>query len=61
MTAVVVTYILGEPKIALGRFIPVWGAFTLGGCIAGALFLFYLYLVIFKFKKVEEDNLVAQE
>ncbi len=57
MTAVVLTYIIGEPNIALGRFIPMWVAYLIGGIITGLLFLFYLYLMIFKFKKVEEDVL----
>ena len=55
MTAVVTTYILGEPNIALGRFIPLWVAYLVGGIVTGALFIFYLYLMIFKYKKVEEE------
>lgn len=50
MTAVVTTYIFGEPHIALGNFIPMWVAYLVGGVLSGSLFLFYLYLMIFKYK-----------
>ncbi|MCR4660754.1 MAG: carbon starvation protein A, partial [Clostridia bacterium] len=46
MTAVVVTYILGEPQIALGRYIPQNIAIIVGGSIAALLFLFYIYMLI---------------
>ena len=55
MTAVVVTYIFGEPRIALGRFVPMWLAYVLGAVLALLLFLFYLYLMFFKYKKVDVD------
>lgn len=50
MTAVVTTYIFGEPHIALGNYIPMWVAYLIGGVLSGSLFLFYLYLMIFKYK-----------
>ena len=61
MTAVVITYILGEPNIALGRFIPMWMAYLIGGILTALLFIFYLYLMIFKFKNKEEDKEVIEE
>ena len=49
MTAVVATYIFGEPNIALGRFIPMWVAYIIGSSIA--IFLFGLYLFFLLFRK----------
>ena len=46
MTAVVITYIFGEPKIALGRFVPMWEAYLIGGVIGGAIFAVYMYFMI---------------
>lgn len=60
MTAVVITYIFGEPRIALGRFVPMWLAYTLGAVLSFLLFLFYLYLTLFKYKKVDSETTVEQ-
>ncbi len=46
MTAVVITYIFGEPKIAFGRFVPMWEAYLIGGVIGGAIFAVYVYFMI---------------
>ena len=46
MTAVVVTYILAEPKIALGNFIPMGVAYAIGGGLTLALFGFYLLVTL---------------
>lgn len=46
MTAVVVTYIFGEPRIALGKWIPMTVAYIVGGCAALALFGFYLFITL---------------
>lgn len=46
MTAVVVTYILGEPNIALGRFIPMGIAYAVGGALTLLLFGFYLFVTL---------------
>ena len=54
MTAVVITYIFAEPNIALGRFIPMWVAYIIGGSIATINFISYiLYLILKKPKKKE--------
>lgn len=50
MSAVVITYILAEPKMALGRFIPYNIACIVGASLAALLFLGYLFIMIFKFK-----------
>lgn len=55
MTAVVMTYIFGEPNIALGKFIPINVAYIIGAVLAVLLFLVYLYFAIIKFKNVEPD------
>ncbi|MBR0439901.1 MAG: carbon starvation protein A [Bacilli bacterium] len=56
MSVVVITYIFGEPEIALGRFIPMTIAHIIGGSVSLLLFLFYLYLLLFKFKKHEQKD-----
>ena len=50
MTAVVATYIFGEPNIALGRFIPMWVAYIIGSSIAILLFGLYLFFLLFRKK-----------
>ena len=54
MTAVVTTYIFGEPNIALGRFIPMWVAYIIGGSISLIVFAIYLYQLLKKKKIVVE-------
>ncbi len=64
MSAVVITYIFGEPNIALGRFIPMWVAYLIGAVAALLLFVAYLLILIFKMKDkpvVEEAALAEQE
>ena len=56
MTAVVVTYILAEPKLALGRFIPYEVAFPVGLAITGLCAIFYLIKVITKKKEETREN-----
>ncbi len=51
MTGVVITYIFGEPHIALGRFIPMYVAYIVGGVTSFAIFAFYLFVLIFRKKK----------
>ena len=48
MTAVVTIYILAEPNLALGRFIPYYIAIIVGSCLSLALFGFYLFRLITK-------------
>ena len=48
MSAVTITYIFGEPNMALGVFIPMNIAYIIGGVIAGIQFIIYL---IYLFKK----------
>ena len=45
MTAVVVTYILSEPQLALGRFIPYSIGVPVGAAVAGAVFILYVVLL----------------
>ncbi|MBQ7250768.1 MAG: carbon starvation protein A [Bacilli bacterium] len=45
MTAVVITYILAEPNIALGRFIPAAVAYPLGFGVSVLIFGFYLFVL----------------
>ncbi|MCR4911945.1 MAG: carbon starvation protein A [Bacilli bacterium] len=57
MTVVVITYIFGEPNISLGRFIPIWVAYLVGGILSALLFLTYLFIMIFKTKNpTKSDN-----
>ncbi len=51
MTAVVITYILAEPNLALGRIIPYYVSLIIGIVLALAIFGFYLYKL---FKKKDE-------
>ncbi len=48
MTAVVITYILAEPNMALGRFIPYDTAAIVGACISVCIFAFYLFKLFTK-------------
>ena len=48
MTAVVTIYILAEPNLALGRFIPYVVAIIVGSCLSLLLFGFYLFRLITK-------------
>ena len=57
MTSVVLTYIFGEPHIALGRFIPMWVAYIIGASLALSVFLVYLYMLLFKKNKNKENNI----
>jgi hypothetical protein len=56
MTAVVATYLFGEPNIALGRFIPFWVACIIGGTFALISFGVYLFYLFFhKNRHIIED------
>ena len=46
MNAVTITYILGEPKIALGKFIPMNVAAIIGVAVAGLVFIAYFILLL---------------
>ena len=62
MTSVVITYIFGEPNIALGRFIPMYIAYIIGASISLSIFLAYLFIMIFKIKSVKkEEEMVSQQ
>ena len=50
MTAVVVTYILAEPELALGRFIPYYVGLFVGLGIALLISGFYLFKLFSKKK-----------
>ena len=54
MIAVTMTYIFGEPNIALGRFIPLWIACIIGGSIAGIQFIVYLFF-LFKLRICKKE------
>ena len=58
MTTVTITYILGEPNIALGHFIPMNIAYIVGILLSLAIFIVYLmYMFRYRFVKKEEINL----
>ena len=58
MTTVTITYILGEPNIALGHFIPMNIAYIVGILLSIAIFIIYLvYMFRYRFVKKEEINL----
>ena len=65
LTIVVITYLLAEPNIALGRFIPYTTAVIIGSSISLLPILFYLYRLFFaKPKKIEEpkkENPIEEE
>ena len=48
MTTVVTTYILAEPQLALGRFIPYYLAIIIGGALSLLLAGFYLFKLLTK-------------
>ena len=56
MTTVVVTYILAEPQLALGRFIPYYISLIIGICVTLLISGFYIFkLITKKDKKVERS------
>ena len=55
MSAVTITYILGEPNIALGRFIPLSIAYIIGITIPTIGFIIYL-IVLNKRKRLKESK-----
>jgi hypothetical protein len=56
------TYIFGEPRIAMGRFVPIWAAWIIGGASALAIFLVYLFIMLFRIKGDGViDNVVVTE
>ena len=55
MTTVVVTYILAEPELALGRFIPYYLAAIIGGVISLLIAGFYIFKLITK-KNTEQSE-----
>ncbi len=55
MTFVIITYILGEPNIALGKFIPMNIAYLVGSLLSTSIFIIYLvYMIRNKYLKKEE-------
>ena len=60
MTSVVITYIFGEPNIALGRFIPMYVAYIIGASISLSVFLIYLFIMIFKVNSVKKEEAVSR-
>ena len=56
MTAVVICYLLGEPNIALGRFIPENIAVIIGISITFIIFGFYIYQLIRLIKKEAKES-----
>ena len=61
MTAVVVTYILTEPWLALGRFIPYAVGAGVGAGISGGIFIFYLVRLFTRKGYVEDIALTEGE
>ena len=55
MTAVVTTYILAEPELALGRFIPYYIALIIGVALTIAISGFYIFKLLTK-KNIEESH-----
>ena len=55
MTAVVTTYILAEPQLALGRFIPYYIALIIGLVLTLAISGFYIFKLLTK-KNIEESH-----
>ena len=56
MTMVVSTYILMEPNLALGRFIPAHIAIIMGGGITLIIAAFYILKLFFKKKEPVEEK-----
>ena len=48
MTAVIIIYILAEPNLALGRFIPYYLANIIGISVTSAIFIFYLVMLFIR-------------
>lgn len=59
MVAVTITYIFGEPNIALGKYIPMHIAYIIGGSVAFiSLVVYFVFLLKFKiFNKQEQEAL----
>lgn len=56
MSAVVIIYILAEPRLALGRFIPYHISLIAGFSATFVLAAFYVFLLIRRWKKPQEAN-----
>lgn len=56
MTSVVVIYILAEPNLALGRFIPYYIALIIGFSLSLAIFGFYLFKLFTRKEKMIETT-----
>ena len=63
MTAVIIIYILAEPNLALGRFIPYYLANIIGISVTSAIFIFYLVMLFIRKGTVpdEEEQLVTEQ
>lgn len=61
MTAVVITYIFGEPNISLGRLIPLWASYLIRGIITFIILLLYLFYMFFKIKKDSKPTTQEEE
>lgn len=59
MTAVTVTYIFGEPKISLGRFIPMNVAYIIG--IVTSIIVFIIYFIYLLKKRVINTNKIKDQ
>ena len=55
MNAVTVTYILGEPNIALGQFIPIHIASNIGIVVAVVVFIVY-FILLLKMRVLKKDK-----
>lgn len=60
MNAAVITYLFGEPNLALGRFMPMSIAVIVGGSVSGLIFCFYLFQLLRKPKKKPETSETPQ-
>ena len=60
MSAVTITYIFGEPKISLGRYIPMNVAYIIGGVTAGVGFVLY-FIYLLKKRVLVKDNIEIKE
>lgn len=63
MTAVIVIYILAEPNLALGQFIPYYLANIIGISVTASIFIFYLIMLFIRKGTVidEEEPLVTEQ
>lgn len=61
MIAVTVTYIFGEPNIALGRFVPMHVAYIIGGSVAFiSLVVYFIFLLRYKiFNKDKQRAIIT--